>query len=249
MPGDRRLRRALILTFDDGPDPRFTPQVLDVLGEAGVQARFYCVGRRALAWPELVRRIDGRGPRGRVAHDDPPRPVEARSARRDGATSGPASGPSSRRSARPVPRFRAPFGRLGDLGAHRARRPAASSTTTGTSTRRTGRPTPTRRRCSRSSAISGPTPWCCCTTARSRRPIRPASTARRRSRHCGCSSGSSPQQPTPAQLPSPPPPPRPPPLAAEVGVATAARRRVVGIGRLPDLRSERAARADVVVGL
>ena len=51
------------LTFDDGPDPRFTPQVLDVLAEAGEKATFYCVGRRALAWPELVRRIAAEGTR------------------------------------------------------------------------------------------------------------------------------------------------------------------------------------------
>lgn len=45
------------LTFDDGPDPEVTPQVLDLLAEHGMQATFFVVGCRADAHPELVRRI------------------------------------------------------------------------------------------------------------------------------------------------------------------------------------------------
>jgi chitooligosaccharide deacetylase len=52
---------VVALTFDDGPDPRHTPQVLDVLARAGVTATFFVVGRNALAHPELVRRILAEG--------------------------------------------------------------------------------------------------------------------------------------------------------------------------------------------
>jgi peptidoglycan/xylan/chitin deacetylase (PgdA/CDA1 family) len=49
------------LTFDDGPDERFTPQVLDLLAERGALATFFVVGRSAEAHPELVRRIVAEG--------------------------------------------------------------------------------------------------------------------------------------------------------------------------------------------
>ena len=52
---------AVALTFDDGPDPRFTPRVLDVLAEAGATATFFVVGRNATEHPGLVRRIVGEG--------------------------------------------------------------------------------------------------------------------------------------------------------------------------------------------
>lgn len=45
------------LTFDDGPDPRYTPQVLDILGDFGATATFFLVGANARAYPSLVRRI------------------------------------------------------------------------------------------------------------------------------------------------------------------------------------------------
>ncbi|MDW5328616.1 polysaccharide deacetylase family protein, partial [Plantactinospora sp. KLBMP9567] len=49
--------RYVALTFDDGPDPRYTPQTLDVLREHHVKATFCLVGQNALAHPELVRAI------------------------------------------------------------------------------------------------------------------------------------------------------------------------------------------------
>jgi peptidoglycan/xylan/chitin deacetylase (PgdA/CDA1 family) len=52
---------AVALTFDDGPDALFTPQVLDVLAEHGVRATFFLVGRRAESHPELVRRMAAEG--------------------------------------------------------------------------------------------------------------------------------------------------------------------------------------------
>jgi peptidoglycan/xylan/chitin deacetylase (PgdA/CDA1 family) len=55
-PGD-----AVALTIDDGPDPRWTPQVLELLRRYEVPATFSVVGINAHAHPELVRRIVGEG--------------------------------------------------------------------------------------------------------------------------------------------------------------------------------------------
>lgn len=48
---------SVALTFDDGPDPRYTPQVLAVLREHHVTATFCLVGENAQAHPDLVRAI------------------------------------------------------------------------------------------------------------------------------------------------------------------------------------------------
>ncbi|MGK5443644.1 polysaccharide deacetylase family protein [Micromonospora sp. URMC 105] len=45
------------LTFDDGPDPQYTPQVLEILREFGVRATFCVVGENVQAHPELVQAI------------------------------------------------------------------------------------------------------------------------------------------------------------------------------------------------
>jgi peptidoglycan-N-acetylglucosamine deacetylase len=47
----------LALTFDDGPNPIWTPRLLDVLAGYGVKATFFLLGSRAQAEPRLVRRI------------------------------------------------------------------------------------------------------------------------------------------------------------------------------------------------
>ncbi|HEY6890674.1 MAG TPA: polysaccharide deacetylase family protein [Solirubrobacter sp.] len=50
----------LALTFDDGPDPRGTPAVLDALEAVGVSATFFVLGERVRAHSALLRRvIDG----------------------------------------------------------------------------------------------------------------------------------------------------------------------------------------------
>jgi peptidoglycan/xylan/chitin deacetylase (PgdA/CDA1 family) len=49
--------RPVALTFDDGPNPAWTPKVLDQLRAARVTATFCLVGREAQRHPELVRRI------------------------------------------------------------------------------------------------------------------------------------------------------------------------------------------------
>lgn len=53
----RTDRRAIALTFDDGPDPRWTPRVLDLLAAAGARATFFCCGEAARRHPDLVRRV------------------------------------------------------------------------------------------------------------------------------------------------------------------------------------------------
>src|SRR5256886_9398470 len=49
------------ITFDDGPDPRWTPEILDVLKAANVKAAFFLVGVNAERYPGLVRRIVNEG--------------------------------------------------------------------------------------------------------------------------------------------------------------------------------------------
>ena len=49
------------LTFDDGPDPRWTPKVLDILKAANVKAAFFLVGVNAERYPGVVRRIVAEG--------------------------------------------------------------------------------------------------------------------------------------------------------------------------------------------
>ena len=49
------------LTFDDGPDARWTPGILELLAQANVLTTFFVVGRRALEQPALVRRIAAHG--------------------------------------------------------------------------------------------------------------------------------------------------------------------------------------------
>ena len=56
-----RERRAVSLTFDDGPDPEWTPRVLDVLAREGVRAAFFLIGQRARRVPEQARRIADSG--------------------------------------------------------------------------------------------------------------------------------------------------------------------------------------------
>jgi peptidoglycan/xylan/chitin deacetylase (PgdA/CDA1 family) len=53
----RTGRQAVALTFDDGPDPATTPHILRLLGIHGAPATFFVVGKRAAAYPELIRAI------------------------------------------------------------------------------------------------------------------------------------------------------------------------------------------------
>lgn len=52
---------VVALTFDDGPNPDATPAILDALGERGVKATFFVLGRHAERWPHLLRRATAEG--------------------------------------------------------------------------------------------------------------------------------------------------------------------------------------------
>jgi cellulose synthase/poly-beta-1,6-N-acetylglucosamine synthase-like glycosyltransferase/peptidoglycan/xylan/chitin deacetylase (PgdA/CDA1 family) len=53
--------RTMALTFDDGPDPTWTPQILRVLREQRVKATFFVVGTQVARYPELVRQMIAEG--------------------------------------------------------------------------------------------------------------------------------------------------------------------------------------------
>jgi peptidoglycan/xylan/chitin deacetylase (PgdA/CDA1 family) len=61
MVGVRTADPVAALTFDDGPDPQSTPQLLDLLARHGARATFFLLGRRAERHPDLVARIAAEG--------------------------------------------------------------------------------------------------------------------------------------------------------------------------------------------
>ena len=52
---------AVCLTFDDGPHPVLTPQLLDLLAEHKVPATFFLIGQEAEKYPDVVRRMTAEG--------------------------------------------------------------------------------------------------------------------------------------------------------------------------------------------
>ncbi len=50
-------KKKIALTFDDGPDAEYTPQLLDGLAERGVKVTFFVIGKQAEEQPELMERI------------------------------------------------------------------------------------------------------------------------------------------------------------------------------------------------
>lgn len=56
-----RGRKVAYLTFDDGPVPEVTPQVLDILDHYGVKATFFMVGDNVARTPQLLDEIRRRG--------------------------------------------------------------------------------------------------------------------------------------------------------------------------------------------
>lgn len=53
--------KTVVLTFDDGPDPTYTPQILDALRDLGVPATFFAIGENMERNPGLVHRIIAEG--------------------------------------------------------------------------------------------------------------------------------------------------------------------------------------------
>ncbi|MCY9697193.1 polysaccharide deacetylase family protein [Paenibacillus alginolyticus] len=52
---------GIALTFDDGPDPDYTPQLLDLLAAYQVKATFFVLGSKAEKYPELIMRMHKEG--------------------------------------------------------------------------------------------------------------------------------------------------------------------------------------------
>jgi len=61
LPAAAAARGCIALTLDDGPEPRVTPQVLDMLDDYQAKATFFCIGARVARYPELAREIVRRG--------------------------------------------------------------------------------------------------------------------------------------------------------------------------------------------
>lgn len=53
--------KVVALTFDDGPHPVFTPQVLRILDSYHVKATFFMIGSRMEQYPDVVREVVARG--------------------------------------------------------------------------------------------------------------------------------------------------------------------------------------------
>ncbi|MGN1413489.1 MAG: polysaccharide deacetylase family protein [Anaerovoracaceae bacterium] len=60
-PDGQQNQPLLCLTFDDGPDPVYTPQLLDLLDHWQIPAAFFVVGRQAAAHPDLLHRMEAAG--------------------------------------------------------------------------------------------------------------------------------------------------------------------------------------------
>ncbi|MFD7032562.1 polysaccharide deacetylase family protein [Streptomyces sp. NPDC059917] len=60
-PGAPAVGSQMVLTFDDGPDPRYTPAILDTLARYGVRAMFFVCGEMATDNRDLVRRMAAEG--------------------------------------------------------------------------------------------------------------------------------------------------------------------------------------------
>jgi hypothetical protein len=57
----RTSERVVAITFDDGPDPAFTPKVLEILRRYNIKATFFLVGERVRRLPELAGQIRAEG--------------------------------------------------------------------------------------------------------------------------------------------------------------------------------------------
>lgn len=55
------IKQKIALTFDDGPHPFYTPKILDLLQKHKSKALFFCAGKNAKKYPELIKRILAEG--------------------------------------------------------------------------------------------------------------------------------------------------------------------------------------------
>lgn len=102
--------KAVAFTFDDGPNPADTPDLLRVLREHGVRAVFCLVGDQAEAYPDLVRAIveDGHTLCNHSMHHDDLSGLSPEEAAADMEQAGAAIRAAA--PGTPIPYFRAPYG-------------------------------------------------------------------------------------------------------------------------------------------
>lgn len=53
--------KKIAITFDDGPNPDYTPKVLQLLSDYNAKASFFCIGKHVKKYPELLRQIHAEG--------------------------------------------------------------------------------------------------------------------------------------------------------------------------------------------
>ena len=51
---NRHAEKCVALTFDDGPHPKYTPQILDILEKYNAKATFFVIGKNAEMYPDIV---------------------------------------------------------------------------------------------------------------------------------------------------------------------------------------------------
>lgn len=57
----KREAKRIALSFDDGPHPRFTPAILDLLDRYGIKATFFMIGSNVAHYPEVAKEVMRRG--------------------------------------------------------------------------------------------------------------------------------------------------------------------------------------------
>lgn len=58
---NKNNQMKIALTFDDGPHPRYTPQILDILDKYGIKATFFVIGQNARDYPSALIETEKRG--------------------------------------------------------------------------------------------------------------------------------------------------------------------------------------------
>lgn len=59
---DVQIEEKLVaITFDDGPHPTFTPQILDILEQYDAKATFFVAGNKVIRFPEVLKRVEQEG--------------------------------------------------------------------------------------------------------------------------------------------------------------------------------------------
>src|SRR3989338_10114988 len=54
-------KKQIVLTFDDGPSPEWTPKILDELKKEGIKAYFFMIGHHVQKYPDIARRVAEEG--------------------------------------------------------------------------------------------------------------------------------------------------------------------------------------------